>query len=286
MLMISQNLPPQRKNNTDSISRDILDSSPIRVFQAKDYRIAYRDMGFGYPLVLLMGLGGTMSEWDRIFLEILASQYRLIIFDYRGIGFSGNESTWSFPTLVSDTHELIRSLGIVKADIFGYSFGSMIALDLYATHPDCVSSLILYGIAMSGKEIVYRISPYIDRESPEILNFHALFPDEWISSHPDMTKVFPRPAHQVNGPVIFSQIDIIREWQTNPEILSVIAIPVLILAGSADVITPLVSAKKVADSIPGSTIIVYIGGGHGVMYQKPDRMARHILEYKNRNRRE
>lgn len=228
-----------------------------------------------------------MSEWDRVLLELLASQYRLIIFDYCGIGDSTrDESNGSLSVLASYTYELVHSLGIKTAHILGYSMGTMVALDLYALHPDLVSSLILYGVAMSGKETADRISAYVDLTTPEVLSVHALLPEEWILSHLDLTKVFPRPAHKVNGPAILSQIDAMKEWQITPATLSTIRIPVMILAGSEDVITPLVTAKMVAHHIPGSSLVVFVGGGHAVMYQKPDRMARHIIEYEKKNRRE
>ena len=56
--------------------------------EAGGTRIAWYDAG-GQALVMLMGTGSTMSEWDPALLRLLARGHRLILFDYPGIGLSG-----------------------------------------------------------------------------------------------------------------------------------------------------------------------------------------------------
>ncbi len=246
----------------------------------EDCQIAYRDISTGYPLVLIMGVGGTMSEWDREFLELLASQYRLIIFDNRGIGDSASEDgNCSISTIAEDTFQLIRGIGIKEAHILGYSMGSMVALDLNENHPEIASSLILYATAMNGKETADRISPYVDIATPEVISVHALFPEKWIASHPDLMTIFPPPSHPINGPAILRQIKDTKYWKTDYETLSSINIPVFIIVGSEDVITPPDAVAEVANAISGSKMMKIPGGGHGVLYQQPEKMARCILDF-------
>src|SRR3954469_3885320 len=51
-----------------------------------DIEIAYRIQGQGEPLLLIMGLGGTMEIWDPTLMGQLTQHYRVITFDNRGIG--------------------------------------------------------------------------------------------------------------------------------------------------------------------------------------------------------
>lgn len=209
------------------------------MIQTRDCRIAYRELGTGYPLVLIMGVGGTMFEWDRIFLTLLARRFRVIIFDNRGTGDStGADTRYRIPDLADDTQALIRGIRIFKAHVLGYSLGSMIALQLYEKDPDLISSLILYATARSGKETVLRLLPYVDPKTPEVVSIDALFPAQWIAGHPDLMAGFPPPAHPINGPAILYQIAITQQWEISLSFLSSISIPVLVLVGSNDRITP------------------------------------------------
>ena len=51
--------------------------------------IAWYERGQGPPLVMLMGTGSTMAEWDPALLRLLARDHRLILFDYPGVGIRG-----------------------------------------------------------------------------------------------------------------------------------------------------------------------------------------------------
>ena len=264
--------------------RDILDQIPIQIARFGDYQIAYREIGTGDPLVLIMGMGGTISEWDRVFLDMLASQYRLILLDNRGIGDStGRDTDCSIPNMASDTCRLIRSIGISPAHILGYSIGSMIALEMFRQDPEIISSLILYAVATNGKETIDRLSPFIDPSSVEIVTIDALFPDNWLASHQDLENVFPIRSHPIDGPAILRQIEDTRRWIIDDETLSSIDLPVLILVGSEDIITPPDRAAQIALTIPGSSIEIFPDGGHAVLYQQPEKIACSILHFlKNR----
>lgn len=271
---------PYVQRYKDQGKKDILETLPVRMLKTRDCRIAYRELGTGYPLVLIMGVGGTMYEWDRIFLTLLAKQFRVIIFDNRGTGDStGADTRYRISDLADDTQALIRGIGIKKAHVFGYSLGSMIALQLYEKDPALISSLILYATARSGKETVERLLPYVDPKTPEVVSIDALFPAEWIATHPDLMAILPPPAHPINGPAILYQIEITKQWEISRSFLSSILIPVLVLVGSNDSITPPEAAQEIAQAIPGSSLVVLPGGGHAVMYQEPEMMARLVLDF-------
>jgi hypothetical protein len=61
----------------------------VQTTQAGGTRIAWYERGHGPPLVMLIGTGSTMAEWDPAFLRLLAAKRRLLLFDYPGVGFWG-----------------------------------------------------------------------------------------------------------------------------------------------------------------------------------------------------
>lgn len=53
----------------------LFETTPIQYVHCGDCRLAYRDIGNGPPLLIIMGVGGTMNEWDRSLLSSLSSGY-------------------------------------------------------------------------------------------------------------------------------------------------------------------------------------------------------------------
>ena len=155
---------------------------PVSTVQAGSIRIAYAELGAGEPFLLIMGLGGTMHEWDRTFLTLLAPRHHLIIFDNRGIGDSeeGNIPL-TIPGMTEDLYHLFRALELTKAHLFGYSMGATVALVFAEKYPDLVGNLILYAPCVDGGEVVRMIHRYLDPALPELIRIQAILPDDFLS---------------------------------------------------------------------------------------------------------
>src|SRR5206468_2783461 len=82
----------------------------VRFAHAGGPRIAWYERGEGPPLVMLIGTGSTMSEWDPALLRLLAEHHRLILFDYPGIGRSGPWRGHSFDSLADVTAGFMRAI--------------------------------------------------------------------------------------------------------------------------------------------------------------------------------
>ena len=82
----------------------------------------------------------------------LALNHTVIIFDNRGVGntTSGTKS-FSIQQFTNDTNGLLDALKIPKADVLGFSLGSLIAQELTITHPEKVNKLVLYGSSCGGR---------------------------------------------------------------------------------------------------------------------------------------
>src|SRR5437868_6273715 len=103
----------------------------------------WEEYGSGPPVLLIMGLSFTHEMWFRV-LPSLASQYRVIVFDNRGMGRSDvPRGPYSIPQMARDARAILQAAGISSAHVVGASMGGMIAQELALCFPDSVRRLVL-----------------------------------------------------------------------------------------------------------------------------------------------
>ena len=110
------------------------------------------DRGSGPPIVLIHGLGGQLRNFGRPMVDDLARDYRLILVDRPGSGYSTRAAGASARLRVQaeTIAELIRILKLERPLIVGHSLGGALALSLALNHPDVVGGLALDRAADPG----------------------------------------------------------------------------------------------------------------------------------------
>jgi pimeloyl-ACP methyl ester carboxylesterase len=127
----------------------------VKTIDVNGVTLAYRELGSGYPLVLVNGFASTMDTWNPPVLAALAAHFRVIFFDNRGTGYSSaSDEPFSIPLFASDTIALMNALGISRAHLLGLSMGSLIAQELVLAKPGSVDRLILVAGTCGGHEAV------------------------------------------------------------------------------------------------------------------------------------
>lgn len=253
-----------------------------------DIDMAYKVLGDGYPIVMIIGSLSTMDLWPPELLSNLSSQYRVIVFDNRGMGCStATPGNFSVEQFADDTAGLMDALGIKKAHVFGWSMGASIAQEMALRHPEKVNKLILYAGDCGGSEAVPP-SPEVIKDltntsgTPEEQGMRLIglmFPSIWIKDHPDVPQWFPIPAERSSPENIGRQVQAIASWQGSYDRLYLINCSTLIVTGTEDLIAPPENALILASKIPGSWLVRFEGAGHGLMYQFPDKLARVVADF-------
>lgn len=116
--------------------------------------IAYDDTGpaDARPMLLIHGFSSNRQEaWKRTgwYAAFAQRGQRIIALDQRGHGESGkphDPAAYARQTLLADVTGLLDHLGVEWANVFGYSMGARVALQLALETPDRVGYLILGGI--------------------------------------------------------------------------------------------------------------------------------------------
>ena len=223
--------------------------------------IAYLDEGPNDPgsdaILLIHGFASnkTVNWVDPGWVKTLkADGRRVIAIDNRGHGESAkiyDPAAYTAPAMAEDAHALLDHLGIVRADVMGYSMGARITAFLAMAHPGRVRSAIFGGLGVNMVRPMAGTGPIAHAlEAPTI--------DDVTSQ---TARTFRAFAEQTNSDLkalaacIRGARDPIRA-----EALATLRCPVLVAVGSEDVIGG--SAEELAAIIPGAEALVIEGRDH------------------------
>jgi pimeloyl-ACP methyl ester carboxylesterase len=256
-------------------------------------KIAWYERGQGPPLVMLMGTGSTMAEWDPALLRLLAERHRLILFDYPGTGMSGRWRGRSFDSLADLTAGLLEAIGVPRADVLGWSMGGFVAQRLAIDRPELVSHVILAGTNPGGSRTVLgtRQAQAIDSESnptdADIL--HELYPPHRQAEGRRFLRRLERASRSGQIPDDFdvpaattsAQVAAEDPWlrsNRNYRQLAGLRAPTLATAGRRDPVVPPVNLRRIANRIPAARLRVF-PGAHAFLFQDRRAFARAVDEF-------
>lgn len=187
----------------------------------------YEVSGAGEPIVVLHGAYMNIPTMGAI-VPLLAKTHKVYALELQGHGRTTDIARpITYQNLADDVAKFMDSVGLAKADIFGYSMGSIAGLQLAFRHPEKVNKLVLASGAYDVEGWQPEFKTMIPTMTPDMLNGTPL-PAEYrkLAPNPDG---FPELARKL--------IQLEKEpmaWESEVKALKT---PVLIISGDADVAT-------------------------------------------------
>jgi pimeloyl-ACP methyl ester carboxylesterase len=162
----------------------------------------YEVHGSGDPLLMLHGGLSNLGEFRRL-LPALAGRHRVIAADRQGHGRTADvDRPFAIEGMADDTAALLGHLGVQQADVFGYSTGGSVALELAIRHPGLVRKLAL-------SSAVYAMDGY----QPEVTEgLRRLTPD---ALPPPVREAYERVAPRPEGwpGLVAKSSELARTWR-------------------------------------------------------------------------
>ena len=223
--------------------------------RVNDIQMYYEMHGDGEPLVVILGLGTDVSEWDGI-IRWLANKYQVLAFDNRGAGRTDKpDIPYSIEMMAEDTAGLMQALGMKQAHVLGISMGGRIALILALRHAPSVKKLVLVSTSA-------RIIKNWRRRFYGILSGAPIF----RSKYPQPHYAFQR---QLQASSTFNCTDTLHELH----------IPTLIMHGKKDKSVPYVLAEEMHAGIEGSKMLTFAGGHIFFLMRERQQFLDAIVEF-------
>lgn len=218
-----------------------------------DIKLNYIEKGEGRPLIMLHGNGGSLKHFKNQ-IAFFSKYYKVIAIDTRGHGKTPmGEKPFTIEQFAEDLKNFMNEKNIDKAFIMGFSDGGNIALTFALKYQDRIEKMItcganIYPEGLKKTEFEIRLLSY---------KFHRL-----ICPNSRRTRLLDL---------------IINQPHIKPEELYNIKVPVMVVAGTNDMIKE-EHTRLIYKSLPYAQL-KFISGGHTLPIIKPKKFNSAVYDF-------
>lgn len=240
------------------------------------------DAGSGRTVFLVHGGGGRAEQWRLVWPGLVQAGHRVVAFDALGHGNSPAPRRWSAYAgreWVADLRALVERHGTTRDVLVGHSYGASIVLGALVQGLAGIDRAVLLAPpppdpARRPPWITYLPVAALERMRPKLsAGFRAAAwgPGAELALVDEETAISDR-----NSLYVFKAMW--RQWlQVDPAALHAVTLPVQVLAGEADRLTPPEGARRLAEALPQARVAVLPGVGHQLPLEAPDSVLEAIL---------
>jgi pimeloyl-ACP methyl ester carboxylesterase len=238
------------------------------------------------PILLVMGMGGSMLWWEEPFCRMLADRRRYVIrYDHRDTGrsvtYPAGRPGYAASDLVADAVGVLDAYGLPRAHVVGVSMGGALAQLIALDFGDRVSALALISTSLAvrgARELPgstdelgrFFSSARVDYADPgSIIEYlvacaRVLAGTERRFDERAVRGLARRDAERARDFAAVQNHGALPDEEVARPPLSSIAVPTLVIHGTADPMFPLEHGRALAESIPGAELLTLPGAGHGL----------------------
>jgi pimeloyl-ACP methyl ester carboxylesterase/DNA-binding CsgD family transcriptional regulator len=251
-------------------------------------RVAYSVTGTGPPLVCLLGWVSHLGlMWEnpehRRFVEALAREHTVIRYDKLGCGLSDRARTdFTMESELAVLEALVAHLGLTRFALFGSCESGQVVAAYATTHPDVVSSLIVYGSCVRGRDL----APDDVRQSVlALVRAHwglgsRVLADIWFpEASAELTGMFTRLQRAAaTAGMAASLLDMFYRFDV-ADLLPAIRVPTLVAHRRGSRAVRFELGRELAALIPGAQLAALAGRMQPIYAEGADSAASTLLSF-------
>ena len=246
-------------------------------------------VGRGAPLILLHGWAMHSGLWTPL-LSPLANRFQLHLVDLPGHGHSGAVEPH---TLDEITGAVARALDTVRSPLtlLGWSLGGAVALAWARAAPSRIARLILTGTTpcfVQRPDWPHAMaSTTLHQFGDELRVSYRLTLQRFVSlqvqgSDQGRAVLAQLRAHlfargEPSPDALAAALDVLASVDLRDQV-GAIDLPVRLIAGDRDMLTPLAAAKWLAQALPRGSLRIIRGAAHAPFLSHPDAFVAAMLE--------
>lgn len=270
------------------------------------YRVVSGEGGDGgdrAPVVICHGGPGLTHDYLTSVAALSRSGRPCVLYDQVGNGRSDHRADapagfWTVELFVEELERLVEQLGIADGyHVLGHSWGGMLALELAARRPAGLRSAVvasafassatysaqvtrlLAGLPVEDRETIARHEAAGTTDSPDYQEaVRAFYRRHVCRLRPvphDLVKTLvsldgdPTVYRAMAGPSEFTLTGTLRDWDISAR-LGLVTVPVLVLSGRHDEVTP-AAVAPLHEGLADSRWVIFENSSHMAHLEEPDR---------------
>ena len=256
-----------------------------------------KDWGHGRPVILIHGWPLDADSWDEQSMALAEHGFRVIAYDRRGFGRSGQPFLgYDYDTLADDLADVIEQTGVDQAALVGFSMGGGEIARYMSRHGGAkvakavlVSSVVPYMLQTDDNpdgtpaSKIDQIKDGLRKDRPKFLAdfWPGFFGVGMFSGGPsqeviDWTQFMA--LHAGLKPTI-ACVDAFARTDFRPDLAS-FTVPTLVIHGTGDKTVPIDAAGRAAAAgIAGARLIEYDGAPHAVTVTHAQRLSDDLIAF-------
>jgi pimeloyl-ACP methyl ester carboxylesterase len=271
-------------------------TTKTQLVESNGRALAYRSLGSGKAFVLCNRSRGNLDSWDPAFVDDLARDFHVILFDYSGLGRSTGQPSCDPQALAQDVVDLATALHLEEIVIGGWSLGGITAQVVIARYPERFTHAVLIGTRPLGPNeyppqnrfFETALKPTQDLEDEIVLFFDPKSQESRDAAKRSHERIarrttdldFPIPAALLER--LLSEVpggDPHLDSVAGNEKLEDLTAPLLVLSGDRDIAAPVENWYARSRDLPTMQLVVFPSAGHGPQHQFPEACADTIATF-------
>jgi proline-specific peptidase len=273
--------------------------------------IAYGVVGEGERTVLTMHGGpGVPSQYIHSMADLASDDLSVVFYDQLGCGESDkpdDSALWTVKRFVSEAEAVRTGLDLGRVDLWGHSWGGMLAQEYALAHPRALRTLCLASTICSAsfhrQELLRLIEAFPEDTAAALRDafnggetasarFRSASAEFWdrhvclIPSPPEVQSSVEEVATNVLetmwGPDDVAMRGRLVDWEAADRI-SGIDVPTLVTVGAHDSLTP-ASSRMIAERIPDSELVMFKDSSHHAHWEERERYVEVVRNFLERHR--
>jgi proline iminopeptidase len=252
--------------------------------------------------LILHGGPGSDHTYYKPWLTPLSEHMQLIYVDHRGNGLSErtDPTTYTIEQMADDVEELRKYLGLEKVNVFGNSFGGMLAQVYAVRYPNSIRKLILctttpssdfWGEAqemaakMATPEQLAVVNDVFEGKvnNDEELNawWEIMLPLYFFNKDPKiMAEMGGRTINALEvGNYMFEHE--IPKYDVREQLKS-LEIETLVIGAKHDWVTPYTQSQLIHELLPNSELVIFENSGHMPFIEEQVAFNEKVIQFVNR----
>ncbi len=261
----------------------------IRPDRRLSVALNFGNSAYKLSIFLCHGAGGSKNQWRYIWRALAQQGRHLIAWDFPGHGASPDfrkATDYAGDALVEDFAALFERHKRARNVIVAHSYGTVITLNLLGRlaaggRLQEVDAVILLGPPPPGADLskgpiarhrlllLHLMRPWLSR------GFKML---AWSPKADPALVAYEQRATRRNKLSMMKAL-VTQAARVDAHTLASLTLPITIIAGADDRLTPPQGAQALADQLPRAELLVWDGVGHQLMLEKPDGVLAVIERY-------